>query len=230
MKQTLISLARLSKTILAHQQYALRGDLGYEELKAPPGERVLICAPHPDDDVIGCGGAIALLRQRGKQVDIVYRYDVAPKRWEEACAGAAILGVSVERLHWAKTDTELCQIIQELKPDTIYLPSGIDNHKDHVALHRTVIGNATADITLVNYEVWTPVFFNKVLSIDEVIQQKQAAIRAHKSQLKDRDYEAALTGLAQYRGASLGVGAYAECYLVVPVPVAKKLAVYAVAS
>ena len=39
-----------------------------------PGN-VLVVAPHPDDDVIGAGGTMALLAQAGKQVYSLYVTD-----------------------------------------------------------------------------------------------------------------------------------------------------------
>lgn len=228
MKRMLTSLARLTKTVLAYRTHALRGDLGYEVLELPPGERVLVCAPHPDDDVIGCGGAIARLRAAGKQVDILYQFDVTSERWEEGKRGAELLGIPAEHVHRVDQAQPLSTFFEQLAPDTVYLPSSIDNHPDHIAMHRAVLDCVRDDVTLVNYEVWTPVFFNKILPIDDVIKAKQAAIRAHRSQLKDRDYEAALLGLAQYRAASLGVGRYAEAYLVVSPAVARRLATAAV--
>ena len=42
---------------------------------APRPGNVLIVAPHPDDDVIGAGGTMALLAQAGKQVFSLYVTD-----------------------------------------------------------------------------------------------------------------------------------------------------------
>jgi LmbE family N-acetylglucosaminyl deacetylase len=35
-------------------------------------ERVLVVAPHPDDEVMGCGGTICLHRQAGASVTVVF--------------------------------------------------------------------------------------------------------------------------------------------------------------
>jgi LmbE family N-acetylglucosaminyl deacetylase len=38
----------------------------------PAGERALILAPHPDDETLGCGGAVRLLVRSGKRVKVVF--------------------------------------------------------------------------------------------------------------------------------------------------------------
>jgi LmbE family N-acetylglucosaminyl deacetylase len=71
--------------------------------------RTLVAAPHPDDDVLGCGGAIGLLQKLGLPVHVVFVSDGAAShpnsrkfpppivralREKEAQAGLAQLGVS----------------------------------------------------------------------------------------------------------------------------------------
>jgi adenine/guanine phosphoribosyltransferase-like PRPP-binding protein len=43
-----------------------------KDVEVPPGERFLIVAPHPDDDVIRCGGTILKLLAVGKSVRIAH--------------------------------------------------------------------------------------------------------------------------------------------------------------
>ncbi|MEW6584542.1 MAG: PIG-L deacetylase family protein [Nitrospirota bacterium] len=38
----------------------------------PVGEKILVLAPHPDDEALGCGGTISLLVKAGKPVKIVF--------------------------------------------------------------------------------------------------------------------------------------------------------------
>jgi len=41
-------------------------------LSEPEGKRVLVLAPHPDDEAIGCGGTITLLLRLGRPVKVVF--------------------------------------------------------------------------------------------------------------------------------------------------------------
>src|SRR5438128_8229694 len=61
------------------------------------GERLLVLAPHPDDEVIGCGGLIALHLRDGRQVRIVIVTDgaeagEATAREEESRRALRIIG------------------------------------------------------------------------------------------------------------------------------------------
>ncbi len=46
-----------------------------EWLITPPGQRILVLAPHMDDEVIGCGGTIRKCVLEGKEVAVVYLTD-----------------------------------------------------------------------------------------------------------------------------------------------------------
>ena len=48
---------------------------GVEALHVPPRERVLVLAPHPDDEVLGCGGTILLHAAQGDAVHVVIAFD-----------------------------------------------------------------------------------------------------------------------------------------------------------
>lgn len=132
-----------------------------------PG-RVLVLAPHPDDETIGCGGAIALhVAQRdpvsiaiatdGAAGDPERRFaagDYAERRRHEARAAAADLGAP-EPSFWNLPDGGLHDLLRtdgqpgELhlrvrdaivrsQAEIVYAPPRIDTHPDHHALGRAV--------------------------------------------------------------------------------------------
>ncbi|HYC62641.1 MAG TPA: PIG-L family deacetylase, partial [Thermoanaerobaculia bacterium] len=61
------------------------------------GERLLVLAPHPDDEVIGCGGVVAQHLREGRAVRIVIATDGAEagdasSREEESRRALSLLG------------------------------------------------------------------------------------------------------------------------------------------
>lgn len=123
-------------------------------------KRLLVFAPHPDDDVIGCGGTIALNTAQGNHAAIVYLTsgeagsldrrpeELAALREDEAAKGAALLGVSdLTFLHqpdgyiaWNRELLEnLISIIRSQQPDLIFLPHAREEVRDHQQCSQLVI-------------------------------------------------------------------------------------------
>src|ERR1700690_3457412 len=61
--------------------------------KNPDSGRVLVLAPHIDDDIIGCGGCLLKHSQAGDELKIIYFADCTPGRISEAEAAASVIGI-----------------------------------------------------------------------------------------------------------------------------------------
>ncbi|MEH1129601.1 PIG-L deacetylase family protein [Micromonospora sp. CPCC 206061] len=118
--------------------------------------RVLIVAPHPDDEVLGCGGSIAMHAEAGHEVAIAFLTsgehggsaeadDLGTRREREAVDAAAALGVRSDRLRFLRfpdggIDPYDCdqfgvvlEVLRESRPDLLYLPHPKDGSFDHEA-------------------------------------------------------------------------------------------------
>ena len=200
---------------------------------------ILVIAPHPDDEVIGCGGAIRLRVKRGDQVSAVFltsgelglkhlRREQAWKiREAEAKRAAKILGLA--KLHflrqpdWLLGDhammsaIALKRVLAKERPDIIYLPHPNDGHPDHQAtlpILRAALERCRGlRPELLAYEIWTPLAApDLAVDISNVMSGKLRALRAHRSQLGEFDYVKAVTGLNQFRGALAGKCRFAEAF------------------
>jgi LmbE family N-acetylglucosaminyl deacetylase len=120
---------------------------------------VCVFAPHPDDDVIGCGGSVLKHVAAGATASIHYltsgdggdrrrsREDMARVREDEAVRAARKLGVDnlqfLRRPDGLLGETldllvELVNVVRERRPAIAYVPHAGDDHPDHVAAHRVV--------------------------------------------------------------------------------------------
>ncbi|HEX7192529.1 MAG TPA: PIG-L family deacetylase [Thermoanaerobaculia bacterium] len=213
------------------------------------GERLLVLAPHPDDEVIGCGGVVAQHLDGGSSVRVVVATDggqagVPATREEESRHALSILGGS-EIDFFAYPDRELAAhrdelskrlaaLLREYRPDLILVPSPIEFHPDHLALATTFCDLIQQDDTLYAdlatakvafYEVGQPLRPNAIVDISLVAGKKYAAIAAHESQLAFRDYVAYARGLNAYRAMTMPPEVkFAEAYFVLALPELRTIA------
>ncbi|MEN7538020.1 PIG-L deacetylase family protein [Aurantiacibacter flavus] len=113
--------------------------------------KTLIVAPHPDDEVLGCGGTIARLADAGQEVHVA----VVTRGYEPAFPEALIeqvraelaeahkvLGVAkchfldlpaaaLDTLPAAKLNAAIGGLVREIAPETLFLPFIGDIHVDH---------------------------------------------------------------------------------------------------
>jgi len=206
------------------------------------GERLLVLAPHPDDEVIGCGGLVALHLREGRPVHVVVATDGAQagdaaQRESESRAALALLGdVTIEFLRFPdrrladarELDVRLAAILREWKPDLIAVPSPLEIHPDHIALSRAFCDliardpSLFADLAIARvafYEVSAPLRPNALVDITSVADAKYAAIAMHASQAAFRDYTSYARGLNAWRTMTLPPEVkFAEAYWATPLP------------
>ncbi|WP_277757942.1 PIG-L family deacetylase [Pseudomonas sp. A34-9] len=129
----------------------------------PPGSRAVIIAPHPDDEVLGCGGLLQLLAAAGRPLQLISVTDGSAshpgsERWsverlsvirpQESSEALRRLGVPMHRLKWLRggfTDTQVAAQEAELSDflerhlraeDVIFTTWREDGHCDHEAVGR----------------------------------------------------------------------------------------------
>ncbi len=137
-------------------------------LARPERGGVLVFAPHPDDEVLGCGGTLALHAEQGDAVHVTVVFDgatgdvtgawdpdlLARRRRDEALAGGRALAqdnVGFRYDFWEQpeghepTDEELADAAERMVScaaavgaRTIYAPWAGDAHPDHRAVARAL--------------------------------------------------------------------------------------------
>ena len=128
-------------------------------------KRVLIIAPHPDDEILGCGATIAKHVQAGDEVTVVistcasigapelYTKEGTKKVRKEALDAHQYLGVketifldfpapALNAFPEYKISLSFSKIIDDIKPAFLYIPYHGDMHQDHKAIYRAALVSA----------------------------------------------------------------------------------------
>lgn len=189
----------------------------------PDAKRVLVLCAHPDDETLGCGGAIALHKKAGAEVrsfvmtdGALVRYeggeDIGEVRKREAMEAGEIL--SIDKIQFLnipdmelekninRASKEVFSVIDEYKPDIVYAPSPLDFHPDHKAAFMLAMKIVKAKIRIAFYEIYMPVRFNVLIDITNVMPLKEKAFSVYKDSLLGRPdhFFRAFKGLNAYRG------------------------------
>ncbi|KPH65957.1 PIG-L deacetylase family protein [Novosphingobium aerophilum] len=113
--------------------------------------KVLVIAPHPDDEILGCGGTMARMVEEGLDVQVAvitsgrppaFAADGVARVQAEMRSAHAHIGVS--RTHMldfpaasldivpaAELNAAFCRIVRDVQPDTLFVPFLGDIHQDH---------------------------------------------------------------------------------------------------
>jgi len=155
-------------------------------------ENVLVIAPHPDDEVLGCGGTIKRLTDSGVRVTVLvasrgkktlYSEEKIINVRKQALNAHRVLGVSetfffdypapeLDLISISELSSSISALIVKEKPDAVFLPHHGDIHHDHEAIFTAglVASRPVNDCSVkfvFTYEVlseteWAPPFASKV--------------------------------------------------------------------
>jgi LmbE family N-acetylglucosaminyl deacetylase len=190
----------------------------------PDCGEVLVLAPHPDDEAIGCAGTLASLREKGVSSTVVFMTDgerlngppspeVAAQRRAEGVRASAILGCreplflglpdSEVNCHIDEACARLSEIIARRKPDFVFAPSPVDYHHDHLATAQIALRllENPGGFRLAFYEAYSTVRFTHLVDIGEFAKIKEKMIVIYRVSLygKPEVYVYASQGLNAQR-------------------------------
>ncbi|GHT34970.1 hypothetical protein AGMMS49592_5100 [Endomicrobiia bacterium] len=189
------------------------------------GNKILVIAPHQDDEAIGCAGTLVKNVKAGRHVEIVFCTHDTTERMRESEKVASIIGS--KKNHFMRFTmrslsgnkdfyNNLALVINKVEPDVLFMPFLFDKHDDHIAVTQAVI-DIRKDIDLkfmvYSYAVWSPLNPNCLFDISAEWELKKQAIECYKTQIAARDYIKIAQGLNGYWGELKEHGmSYAETF------------------
>lgn len=206
-------------------------------LPGPAAQRILVVAPHPDDEMMGPGGTVMGALDDGKDVSVVYLSrgrdgTAGDVLCAEAQAVADRLGYQTNFLRFPlrgipvdKAAVEaFSSAVAEAAPQALFIPFLLDDHDDHrrashLLLRAAESGKLPADIEVWAYQVYTPLPGNVAVDITARAERKAEAIRSFTSQMKIRDWPHWALGLNAFNSRFIPTGGaprYVECFFVLP--------------
>lgn len=221
--------------------------------------KILVFAPHPDDEVLGCGGVIAKYIDQGNEVKVcivtsgrrpIFDDSIAIKNgwphtlYPEIKKSHDLLQIKetiflqcpaadLESVPRYKLNGMIAEIIENEKPEIVYIPHFGDMQRDHAIVSEAVmvavrpkgahiVSKVYAYETLSETEWNIPhscntFIANTFVDISKYLQQKLRAMECYQSQLSNfpnaRSLET-VEALAKLRGSNMGFKA-AEAFMLI---------------
>lgn len=195
----------------------------------------MVIAPHPDDEILGCGGTIAKAIKNGREVNVIYLSSgdsIEDTREKEALAVGRFLGLKQQFFFRLKDQTfvvnsenvsKLVKVLQNIKPEYVFVNHSEDSDFEHKIAYQLVCeSHWKCNLTLkdgakikglVLYEVHKPLStYNLVENITPFIDIKMKAMKLYKSQISKSRIDLGMIGLNNFRGTMNEDCGYAEVF------------------
>jgi LmbE family N-acetylglucosaminyl deacetylase len=158
--------------------------LPQERIEAWTGKTIMVVTPHPDDDLFGCGGTLALLaKNKNTIIVIIYTNDnkgsydlemtserLARIRKAEEEAACESLGIPKANILWLGYDDgeleyappkQLCgqvtRLIRKYRPDALFsIDPGADYERWHKSDHRMAAFNTIDAVRAAEFHLYYP--------------------------------------------------------------------------
>ena len=210
--------------------------------------KILVIAVHPDDETLGCGGTLLKHKESGDSIHWLICTETDPshtfytKRKEEIAkvtkayefdtvTQLQLQTMKVDEYSMSELIGRLSKVIQETKPNIIYLPFKGDVHSDH----RKIFEAAYSCTKSFRYPFIKKIYMMETLSetefapstkedsfihnvfvdISDVFEKKIEVMKVFKSEISEHPFPRSirnLEALATLRGATAGCD-YAESFV-----------------
>tara|TARA_Y100000996_G_C22444907_1_gene611406 strand:- start:107 stop:913 length:807 start_codon:yes stop_codon:yes gene_type:complete len=202
------------------------------QIKIPESKNILVVAPHPDDETLGCGGLLLQAAKKKCNIHILSlssgtAEDIETREAElrKSANDLGVEGITFLRLNDGLIGNEVTgkNILNNLNrgfhTDIILMPFILDNHDDHKNANKLLLElNSDDKLDIWCYQVYSNVIANAYCDITEVADTKYKVLENYSSQLNYFDYVNWNRGLNAWnsRLSSSKNQKYIESYYIVP--------------
>ncbi len=172
------------------------------EVKIPMHKRILVLAPHPDDEVFGPGGTLYLANKTCK-IKIIYLTsgrNITEQLIREEEANNLCDNYKFERefLRYNQNFMELdknieikiVDIVKDFRPEIVFTPFLLDDHQDHQNINRIFLKISNfSKVKVWCYQVYSSIKGNYYADITKIQIKKRKMIRFYKSENNIRNWE-----------------------------------------
>jgi len=233
---------RLSHWEATHGRYLPTLNPAEAERRLARAKSALVLSPHPDDEVIGCGGTLLQMLERGVRVHVIQMTDGSASqalRDEDEHTRRTIRAAEARRVAQAMGFTQLTflnarngrldesppyvegvrRAMDDMQPEIVFVPFINDRHPDHVAanliLDAALDGaESSFDPLVFSYEVWSLVPRHVAQPIDDVMQRKLDLLMLYPTPMRVVDYiRHCQVRDGRHARRCLGRDGYAEAFL-----------------
>lgn len=216
-------------------------------------ERILVIAPHPDDETLGCGGTLRRHVAEGREVhwlivtEMLEAHGYEPRRIRQRAREiervaeaygfhrvhqAGFPAAEIDSLPKGRIVEAVSSVLEEVRPDTVYLPYRNDVHSDHAVVFDAAVaaGKIFRHPSLKRiyaYETLSETEFglrpddpgfrpNLFIDITPYLDEKVRIMKIYRSELGRHPFPRSvqsLRAMATLRGTQAGVEA-AEAFMV----------------
>lgn len=216
-------------------------------------KKILVVATHPDDETLGCGGTILKKRLEGSEIawliitgmskSLGYEEEIIKKRNDEinkvskAFNFAKTYNLNIPTTTLSSSDereliSSIALVINEYKPDTVFLPFCYDVHSDHRTTFSAIFScikifktpfikrvlmmetiSETDFVPSLQHQSFCP---NYYVNIDEQLEQKLSIMKIYSSEIKQDPFPRSIEKIkafASYRGSVAGCP-FAEAFMI----------------
>ena len=206
------------------------------EIDCPDAKRIMVIAPHPDDDIIGAGGTLIKAKENGADIHVLYvtnglveKADMIRKETLSVCQQLGstphFLNCQTRTIPLDDPDVnkKVSELLNELKPEVIFISFLLDDHDDHRRVNHLLLnvlnGKPLPKCEIWAYQVYSTVIPNVAVNITDQKERKKELIHIWKSVGKFNDLAHYILGVnaSNCRYIMTDKPEWVETFFVVPI-------------